>query len=194
MDYAIGALAGLLLGFCLAVVIGIFKAGGTYRLLAFGTTVARHVAHDPEAEAKIRTIMLPPPPPKPDGTPVRILALLQQDGRLIDFLMDEITSFPDAQIGAAVREIHGQIRKKLAEHVELEPVMPHQEGTDVTVPAGFDPSAIRVVGHVSGEPPYKGVLTHPGWRVKSMKIPEPAEGVDEMVLMPAEVEIPEARG
>ena len=75
--------------------------------------------------------------------------------------------------------------------MQLEPVMPQQEDSEVTVPEGFDPSAVRVIGHVSGEPPFKGILRHPGWRVKEMKIPEPAEGQDQMVIMPAEVEIPE---
>jgi hypothetical protein len=34
---------------------------------------------------------------------VQMLALLQRDGRLIDFLAENIFAYPDAQLGAAVR-------------------------------------------------------------------------------------------
>ena len=35
----------------------------------------------------------------------QMLALLQRDGRLIDFLTEDITLYPDEQLGAAVRTI-----------------------------------------------------------------------------------------
>ena len=60
----------------------------------------------------------------------------------------------------------------------------------VEVPAGFDPSAIRLTGNVSGRPPFRGTLKHHGWRVKDYKLPAAPEGQDELVVMPAEVEIP----
>jgi hypothetical protein len=68
--------------------------------------------------------------------------------------------------------------------------MSQAEGDDVTVPAGFDPSAIRLTGNVTGQPPFNGKLQHRGWRVKELKLAAPPEGQDEFVLMPAEVELP----
>ncbi len=64
-----------------------------------------------------------------------------------------------------------------------------EEGSRVTVPAGFDPAAIRLVGNVSGQPPFNGTLQHAGWKVKTVTLPQPAEGQNEFVLMPAEVEL-----
>src|SRR5687767_13312992 len=52
---------------------------------------------------------------------VQLLALLQRDGRLVDFLSEDITPYADAQVGAAVREVHASCRKALAQYVKLEP-------------------------------------------------------------------------
>lgn len=131
----------------------------------------------------------PPPPPKPTAEPLRLLALLQREGRLVDFLMEDIQSFSDQQVGQAVREIHRQCRKVLDEHLVLEPVLAQAEGEQATVPAGFDPSAIRLVGNVAGQPPFTGTLAHRGWRVKQIKLAPPPAGLDEHVIMPAEVEL-----
>ena len=132
----------------------------------------------------------PVAPPKPSGAPLRLLALLQRDGRLLDFLLEDIQAYPDVQIGAAVRDIHRGSQAVLKEHLVLEPVLAPPEGSEVDVPRGFDPSAIRVVGNVTGDPPYRGTLLHHGWRVKEIRLASPPKGQDEFVLMPAEVELP----
>ncbi len=132
---------------------------------------------------------LPAKPAKPSGVPLRLLALLQRDGRLVDFLLEDMQAYPDAQIGAAVRDIHRKCRAALKEHLVLDPVMNQAEGTTVEVPAGFDSSTVRLTGNVTGQPPFRGVLQHHGWRVREIKLAAPPEGHDEMVLMPAEVEM-----
>lgn len=130
-----------------------------------------------------------PTAPKFSGVPVRLLAVLQREGRLLDFLLEDIQTYPDAQIGAAVKDIHRKCHAAIKEHLVLEPVMTQSEGATVEVPAGFDPSAVRVTGNVTGNPPYRGTLQHHGWRVKELKLADPPEGQDERILMPAEVEV-----
>ncbi len=126
----------------------------------------------------------------PTGLDLRILALLQRDGRLIDFLEEEIDAYSDAQIGAAVRDIHRGCRKALRDYLTVEPVLGAAEGEAVTVGPDFDPAAIRLTGHVAGSPPFRGVLKHQGWRVKSVHLPAlPATRDGAAVLAPAEVEI-----
>ena len=56
-------------------------------------------------------------------------------------------------------------------------------------PTGFDPSAVRVIGNVTGQPPFTGTLRHHGWRVKELRIAAPPAGQDEFVVQPAEVEL-----
>ncbi len=141
---------------------------------------------------------LPAPEPekevKDDGAriaaAIQMLSLLQQEGRLLDFLMEDIEVYSDDQIGAAVRNIHRDCRKVLAEHLGLEPVLDQEEESAVSVESGFDPSRIRLIGNVTGEPPFSGVLRHHGWRASQVKIPEQPEGHDLMIIAPAEVELP----
>ncbi len=143
--------------------------------------------------AKVKALLAPPKPEaptKPSGAPLRLLALLQREGRLLDFLLEDIQSYPDAQIGAAVRDIHRQCRSALKEHLDLQPVLPQPEGSTVEITSGFDPSAIRLTGNVTGQPPFRGTLQHHGWRVKEIRLAPPPGGQDELVLMPAEVELP----
>ena len=121
---------------------------------------------------------------------VQLLALLQRDGRLVDFFSEDITPYQDAQIGAAVRELHASCRKALAQYVTLEPVIDGEEDSPVTVEEGFDPAAVKLVGNVTGRPPLRGLLRHRGWRVAQINLPSlPPEGAGRKVVAPAEVEI-----
>jgi hypothetical protein len=131
----------------------------------------------------------PPAKPTTDAA-VQFLGLLQREGRLVDFLREDIQPYDDAQIGAAVRAIHEGCRQILSEHLTLEPVLSGNEGDEVTVPADFDPSAIRLTGNVSGNPPFRGTLRHAGWRAKQVKLPAQPAGQDTKIVAPAEVEIP----
>ena len=68
-----------------------------------------------------------PPPPNPAHA-LQLLAILQRDSRLVDFLMEDIASFDDDQIGAAVRSLHDQARDSLARYLSLQPVIDGVEG------------------------------------------------------------------
>ena len=117
------------------------------------------------------------------------LALLQREGRLVDFLQESLDDYEDGDIGASVRDIHRGLRKVLGDYFSIEPVMPGSEDDPVSVPKGFDPGEVRLVGDVTGQPPFKGVLRHHGWRVVEVNLPTLSDGVDRHVLAPAEVEI-----
>jgi hypothetical protein len=124
-----------------------------------------------------------------NGAAVQLLAILQREGRLLDFLQEDVDGYSDAQIGAAVRDIHRGCKKALAEHMPLEPVLREAENAQVRVDPGFDPSRIRLVGNVVGEPPFTGALRHHGWRIAKVTLPSPARGTDPSVVAPAEVEL-----
>lgn len=137
------------------------------------------------------------PEPKAEGKPsesfdraIQMLALLQRDGRLIDFLAEDISPYPDAQLGAAVRSVHESTRKVLDQYVKLEPIIGSDEDSPVTVQAGFDPASIRVIGNATGNPPLRGLLRHRGWRATEVRLPSLPEGTGRSVVAPAEVEVP----
>ncbi|MDT5270966.1 MAG: hypothetical protein QOH49_3152 [Acidobacteriota bacterium] len=121
---------------------------------------------------------------------VQLLALLQRDGRLVDFLHEDITPYQDAQVGAAVRELHANCRKSLEQYVRLEPIMEGEEDGPVTVEEGFEPASVKLTGNVTGRPPLRGLLRHRGWRVKEINLPSLSpRGAGRAVVAPAEVEI-----
>jgi hypothetical protein len=127
--------------------------------------------------------------PAPGTGALQLLGLLQQEGRFVDFLEEDLAPYSDEQIGAAVRSIHEGCRSALRERVELKPILAGSEGAAVTVERGFDPAAVRVTGNVHGEPPYRGVLRHPGWRSDGIRLPEQTGDHDASILAPAEVEV-----
>ncbi len=128
---------------------------------------------------------------KPSPAPaIQILSILQRQGRLVDFLEEDLSAYEDGQIGAAVRSIHQGCREALSQNLGLEAVFGEEEGTRVTIEPGFDPKAVRLTGNVQGDPPFHGVLRHRGWRVVRVELPLKSPGAEtEWILAPAEVEI-----
>lgn len=189
MEMFLGGLAaGLIVGGVATYLLLIAKVGGM-KAHALGVKVATKAASDPAFNTRVEQLFLPPPPPKPSAEPIRLIGILQRESRLLDFLMENVIAYTDEQIGASVRDIHAKAQAAIKKHISLEPVLKQEEGTLVTVQEGFDPSAIRLVGNVTGQPPFKGTLQHSGWRVKSIDIPKVSNDVDEFILMPAEVEL-----
>jgi hypothetical protein len=131
-----------------------------------------------------------PPAVKPETTEraVQMLAILQRDGRLVDFLMEDLTAYQDAQVGAAVRDVHAGCRAALARYATLAPVIDDEEGQAVTVERGTDPASVKVTGNVIGEPPYRGVLRHRGWQATRVDLP-PLPSSGRTIVAPAEVEV-----
>jgi len=130
-----------------------------------------------------------PPGASPEAAALFVLHLLQRDGRLVDFLSEDLDGFSDAEIGAAARTVHEGCRKTLRTYLELEPVYREAEGARVTVGQGFDASAVRLTGNVVGAPPFQGSLKHHGWRVRKAAFPAPPPGDAARILAPAEVEL-----
>lgn len=124
-----------------------------------------------------------------DLSHLRLLSMLQHSSRIIDFLKEDISSYDDAQIGAAVRKIHEDSGKCLEELVTIRPVIDQNEGTKYHVPQGYDSTKIKVVGNVKGEPPYSGVLVHAGWKAHKRSLPKNVSEQTGEVICPAEIEI-----
>jgi hypothetical protein len=127
-----------------------------------------------------------------DAEVVNLLALLQQKGRLLDFLMDDVTKYPDAQIGAAARVVHQGCSSVVREYFEIQPVHPGQEGGALTLTKDYDAERYRLLGRVAGEPPFTGRVLHRGWLTAAVKLPErigaSAHGATG-IIAPAEVEL-----
>ncbi len=132
-----------------------------------------------------------PPANQAEAEIVSFLATLQAKGRLVDFLMDDINAFTDAQVGAAARVVHAGCRAALHEHFRIAPVRPETEGATVQVPAGYAADEYRLLGKISGPAPFSGVLVHHGWRTDQVKLPRILRGSTDRLptIAPAEVEL-----
>lgn len=143
-----------------------------------------------EARREAPRAATPPPPAASESSDraLQMLAILQRDGRLIDFLMEDLGTYSDAQIGAAVRDVHSGCRSALNRYVTLGPVIDDQEGQPVTVSGDADPATVKVVGNVAGSPPFRGILRHRGWDASRAALP-PLPATGRSILAPAEVEV-----
>jgi hypothetical protein len=139
----------------------------------------------PQPELGVRA----PAPPNDGTSALQLLSLLQRDGRLVDFLQQDIGTFSDADVGVAARVVHEGCRKALTAHAEIGPVRAEDEGARIELAAGFDADTVKLVGDVRGEPPYRGVLRHRGWRATKLDLPRVVGDYDAHILAPAEVEL-----
>lgn len=157
---------------------------------------ARQLLAPPAAPQKQPPVRHPPaapgvaPPPPAQNPALTLLATLQREARLIDFLQEDLQPYTDEQIGAAVREVHREAAQVLQRVLGLQPVVRSSEGESIEVAAGFDAGRFRLTGRVSGSGPYRGTLRHHGWEATRCDLPtytgSPAAAA---VIAPAEVEI-----
>ncbi len=156
-----------------------------------GQAQATKETHIP-VQAESETTLTSTPGPRtysPETSIVQLLGMLQREGRLLDFLQEDIEPYDDAQIGAAVREVHRGCRNAIKDALGLVPVLDAAEGSEVEVEEDFDPTKIKLVGNVHGKPPFKGILRHRGWRYTQIRLPEWTSERSSKVIAPAEIEI-----
>jgi hypothetical protein len=165
----------------------------SFRLAAPGTASGPVRAPDHDRVAA--------PPPRQPGAPAAtldkappdsallLLGLFQKEGRLVDFLEEDVSQYADEDVGAAARVVHAGCRTVLKEYLTIVPVRNEPEGSSVTLEPGFDAAAVRPTGNVVGEPPFTGNLVHRGWRATQVRLPQVASGRDLRILAAAEVEL-----
>lgn len=148
---------------------------------------------EPARTQPVEPVALAPAPSgnQSDAEVVNFLAILQEKGRLVDFLMGDIAGYSDAEVGAAGRVLHEGAKAALLEHFSIRPMREESEGSKITVQTGYAPDEYRLVGRISGEAPFKGTLIHHGWKVEWVKLPRlaRASGGRLPAIAPAEVEL-----
>ena len=124
---------------------------------------------------------------------VQFLARLQEKGRLVDFLMDDITPYSNEQIGVVARVVHQGCREVVRGAFEIQPVHAGGEREEIVLAGDFDAGAYRLVGKVPEHPPYRGTVLHRGWKATRISLPRVTEtGRDSAarkIIAPTEVEV-----
>ena len=143
-------------------------------------------AHEPTPVA----IKKPEPKKPAQSEAITLLATLQREARLIDFLKEDLSGYADEHVGAAVRAIQRDSAKVLDRFFALQPVVSDEEGAKVSVPAGFDAARYRLTGKVTGNAPFAGTLQHHGWEATKCELPQ-FTGSDSAAktVAPAEIEV-----
>jgi len=147
------------------------------------------------ARAPVAEAVRPAPPPaaanQADAEVVAFLGMLQAKGRLVDFLMDNINAYPDAQVGAAARVVHAGCKSILDECFRIQPIRTEPEQSRIEVPAGYAADEYRLLGKVAGEAPFSGALVHHGWKTDFVKLPTMLRTSSDRLpaIAPAEVEL-----
>jgi hypothetical protein len=153
------------------------------RIFGGGAPVAKPVPTAPPKE---------PPAPKPPrrSEAITLLAALQREARFVDFVQESLAGYTDAQIGAVARDVHRDCGTVLNRLFALRPAAKEEEQAEVEIPAGFDPTRWRLTGNVSGEPPFRGRLVHPGWEATTCELPTwSGSSAAARIVAPAEVEL-----
>lgn len=172
--------------------------GSFFRILSDAQYAARVQGVDQPAVATPAPAPVAPPAPIKPVTPLKeatpeaalqLLGLLQREARLIDFVEEDVAAYSDAEIGGAARLVHEGCRKVLREHFTLAPARDEAEGSRIVLNEGFDAATVRLTGHVVGAAPYRGTLSHRGWRVTEVRLPRLAPSHDAKILAAAEVEL-----
>ena len=130
-------------------------------------------------------------PPKPARSEaITLLATLQREARFVDFIKEPLDSYSDAQIGAAVRDVHRDCGKVLDRLFAIRAMVDQEEGSPVEVPPGFDAGRYRLTGNVAGDPPFRGRLVHHGWEAAEVQLPAwSGTPHSARVVAPVEVEL-----
>ena len=153
------------------------------------------VLFDPSKAAPAAPATVPAVKPVPQPTPARndaitLLAVLQREARLVDFLKEDVSAYADAQVGAAVRDVHRDAAAALERLFALRPVLEQPEGSDVAIPANPDAARLRLVGNLGGQTPPRGRLQHAGWQATKIELPQFTGAADAAkIVAPAEVEV-----
>lgn len=120
---------------------------------------------------------------------LQLLSVLQKEGRLIDFINQDVNDFSDEQVAAAARVVHAGVKSAINQYVQFAPVSETAEGETISLPENFDKNEYRLTGNIVGAGPFSGALIHKGWKVTSVNFPLLAENSDLHVVAQAEVEL-----
>jgi len=125
---------------------------------------------------------------------VQFLARLQEKGRLLDFLMDDITSYDNESVGAAARIVHQGCCEVLDDSFTIETVHAGAEMETITLADNYDSAAYRLSGKVPESAPFAGSVLHRGWKTTRVNLPQLVTSADNIntarsIIAPAEVEI-----
>ena len=143
---------------------------------------------EPVAQPAAAKPVVPKPPARSEA--LTLLATLQREARFVDFIQEPIAAYSDAQIGAAVRDIHRDCSGMLERQFAIRPVLVQAEGSEVTIGVNAKSGRVKLTGKVGNNAQDSGTLVHHGWLVTKTDVPVwTGDAEAASIVTPAEVEV-----
>lgn len=169
------------------------RLGLAFKILFSGATANKVMASLSDETTKLPApeVKAKPVAPKPTRSDaLMLLSVLQREARFIDFIQEPIDGYSDAQVGAAVREIHRGCHTVLGRLFAPQAIIDQEEGSAVSIE---DPASgkYRLTGNVTqSSGSVSGELMHHGWQAAKCEIPKWSGGEDAIdVIASAEVQV-----
>lgn len=129
-----------------------------------------------------------------DAAVVQFVARLQEKGRLLDFIMDDIAAYDNESVGAAARIVHQGCCEVLQDSFTIETVFPGEEMESITLADNYDSHSYRLIGKVPEAAPFVGQVLHRGWKTTRVNLPQVVNTAEHIevarsIIAPADVEI-----
>lgn len=197
------ALASGLLGFLHVLTpqlaFSLSLAGGALAIVSAMITIALAKPDTAPARAPTPTVPAPapalppaPPPAVREEEALLLLSLLQEKGRFVDFLMDDIGAYSDQQVGAAARVVQQGCKGVITQAFAPAPVASSPENAPIVLPAEASREAYKLVGTIPSGQEIRGRLLHKGWKPTRSELPRRTRALAEgelPVIAPAEVQL-----
>ncbi|MBN1981484.1 MAG: DUF2760 domain-containing protein [Chitinivibrionales bacterium] len=153
------------------------------------------------SEAPPITTVVPPPQQQPATAPqqqintdagaILLLSMLQEKGRFVDFLMENILHYSDEQVGAAARVVHQGCRELIIDSFNPQPLSAVKEDEAINLEQDYPKTDYKLNGTIPQTAQLRGTVVHKGWRAQQLKLPrliQPEQLVERRVIAPAEVQ------
>ena len=129
-----------------------------------------------------------------DAAVVQFVARLQEKGRLLDFIMDDIAAYDNESVGAAARIVHQGCCEVMQDSFTIETVFTGEEMESITLADNYDSHSYRLIGKVPEAAPFVGQVLHRGWKTTRVNLPQVVNTEEHIevartIMAPADVEI-----
>lgn len=129
-----------------------------------------------------------------DAAVVQFVARLQEKGRLLDFIMDDIAAYDNESVGAAARIVHQGCCEVMHDSFTIETVFNGEEMESISLADNYDSHSYRLIGKVPEAAPFVGQVLHRGWKTTRVNLPQIVNTEEHIevarsIMAPADVEI-----
>ena len=176
----------------LGLALKILFNGSAARLAADALSGASAESTDSTRNIEAAASSAPEPPVEKPARreAVTVLAALQREARFVDFVLEPIDAYSDAQVGAAVREVHRGCSEVITRMFAPQAILDQAEGSQAEIPNAAS-GLYRLTGNVTqASGAVAGQVAHHGWKAQKCDVPDWSGDDDAVaVVAPAEIQI-----